>query len=310
MNQTNEEKSRSKIVTGGRSKPSEDPFQETLFRMEKKTEVAKQFRDALESYAAGKPQTISCQRHSHVVRKLNLERSSAASWEYRKARPGDPYSDNYAGLKPGTEAPWVLVYNDCAECAKDAKYQKQQGWLHSIGVPQILIEASFQTFKIDTTEDEEAVRVAREFVRDKVGFLFMNGSLGDGKSFLAVAILREFGDGRYISHNDLLVQVRKGYKDPGAVDWLKRYQDTPLLVLDDVGFSTGGRDDVPMIHHILDHRHNEKKPTVITSNLPYAECLERLGDRMANRVSQSLYRKLTFTGASHRAAMRGSYLAQ
>lgn len=289
---------------------NEDPFQQTLFRLEKKAQVAGAFRQALEVYAAGQPQTINCPYHPHVVRKLHLDRSSAESWKQRQAMPGDPYADNYAGLRPGNEAPWVLVYDDCPECLKDAKFQRTQSWLQSIGVPLLLIEASFQTFKVDTVEDETALKAAQEFVRDKVGFLFMNGNLGDGKSFLAVAILRAFGAGRYISHNDLLVNVRKGYKDPDAVDWLKRCQEAKLLVLDDVGFSTGGRDDVPMIHHILDHRHSEKKPTVITSNLPYKECLERLGERMANRVEQSLFRQVTFSGASHRAAMRADYLAQ
>lgn len=292
----------------GREHSADDLIQQDLLRMQKHADASKIFRDALEVYAAGQPQTITCSRHPHIVRRIDLDQSSRESWEVRKAARDQAMADQYAGLKPGTEAGWVLVYSACAECAKDVQWGKELNWLKRMGVPTILLEASLQTFRTETEADKKALSICAEFAKVRKGFLVMTGALGDGKSFLAVATLRAIGGGRYITHNDLQFNMRKGYRDPQAEDWLEKCRATKCLVLDDVGFSLGGVDDQPMLHHILDHRHNEQLPTIITSNLTLAEVQNRLGPRMEERWKQSLFQHIAFTGPSHRPRMAETYM--
>jgi DNA replication protein DnaC len=163
---------------------------------------------------------------------------------------------------------------------------------------------------VENEQDKRALFLAHKFSVDQKGFLFMTGALGDGKSFLAVAILRAIGKGMFITHNDLLFKLRRGYGDRDAEDILESAIESKLLILDDVGMSGGGRDDLPMLHHVLSNRHDGMKPTVITSNLTLAEVYRTLGSRMAQRFAQSFYEHVAFSGQSHRSRERNNYLAQ
>lgn len=285
-------------MTNARLNPSPKPkvtdeiLNAALARLTEAAEQAKQFRRDLETWAAGQPQTVACSKHPHVIQRIDFDRSSARSWEHRQ-NGGDGFR---------------LVYTDCPECVRDAATTKAKSWMHAAGVPSIIEAASFDTFVSENEQDRMALATARAFHEAGKGFLVMTGNPGDGKSFLAAAILRAFGRGVFRSHNDLLIQLRAGYGDPKAVDVLELCRDARLFVLDEIGLSTGGRDDLPMLHHILDHRHSEKLPTVITSNLTLENVKRTLGDRMAERFRQSLFRHVEFTGPSHRSRMRADYL--
>jgi DNA replication protein DnaC len=265
-----------------------------LRRAEAIAEKAKEQRRQLEEFAAGQPQSVACSLHPHVIRKLNMDLSSAHSHQAHLA---------------GKEG-WVLVYDQCLECRRDQSTREKASWLERAGCPPILTHASFETFQVENEQDRNALAFCRNFAGDRKGFLVLTGALGDGKSFLAVAILRAIGSGKFITHNDMLFALRKGYGDPKAEDVLEQCQAASVLVLDDIGLSAGGRDDIPMLHHVLDHRHNFQMPTVLTSNLTLPEVYRSLGERMAQRMSQSLYKHIAFSGPSHRARMRADYLKQ
>lgn len=271
-----------------------DPLAAALAHMESLGIQAAKDRRDLENYAAGQAQSVACKVHPHIVRRLNMNLSSAHSHQARLA---------------GAEG-WTLVYDPCPECRKDHATREKTSWLQTAGCPPILTHASFDTFLIENECDREALATAHKFAVDGKGFFFMTGTLGDGKSFLAVAILRAMGSGYFITHNDLLFALRKGYGNPKAEDVLERAIEAKLFVLDDVGLSAGGRDDIPMLHHVLSARHDAQSPTVITSNLTLPEVYRTLGDRMAQRFAQSKYGHVAFTGQSHRQRMRADYLKQ
>src|SRR5437588_887743 len=51
-------------------------LEEALARFMARAEEAAALRQRLELWAAGQPQTIACQKHPAVIRKLNLDESS------------------------------------------------------------------------------------------------------------------------------------------------------------------------------------------------------------------------------------------
>lgn len=269
-------------------------FARALERLTALAIQAEQERRELEIYAAGQPQTVACENHPHVIRHINLNLSSAQSHTARIA---------------GAEG-WTLVYDACAECRKDKATREKVSWLQSAGCPPILCHATLDNFLIENDQDRAALGIARKFAADGKGFLFMTGNGGDGKSLLAVAILRAVGSGFFMTHNDLLFKLRRGYGDNDAEDILERAIDAKLFVLDDVGLSTGGRDDIPMLHHVLSNRHDAQMPTVVTSNLTLPDVYRTLGDRMAQRFAQSQYAHVAFSGPSHRQRERANYLKQ
>jgi DNA replication protein DnaC len=61
--------------------------------------------------------------------------------------------------------------------------------------------------------------------------------------------------------------------------------NTELLVLDDIGLRDA-KTLTNIIYEIIDHRNNEEKATVITSNVPVAMLGDLLSDQIASRIEE------------------------
>lgn len=82
------------------------------------------------------------------------------------------------------------------------------------------------------------------------------------------------------------------------------------LVLDEIGLSSGGRDELPLLHDILDHRHGNFLPTILTGNIELDTLRDVIGERMSDRLKESVFAILNFGGASHRSQARAGYFAK
>src|SRR5690625_3132746 len=68
----------------------------------------------------------------------------------------------------------------------------------------------------------------------------------------------------------------------GAI--IKRAQDAPFAVLDDVGTRSSTEAFTAYIHAIINHRVSNKLPTIFTSNLPLEEMREIFTERLYDRI--------------------------
>jgi DNA replication protein DnaC len=264
-----------------------DDFDSILARAEGLARSSRDFRLEVEQWARDKPQTAACAIHPSRVLPLDMDETSRRSYAARQA-----------------EEPFELAYAECPDCKADALAERGRSWLAEAGVPKILTEASIVNFRGPPSD----IAAALKFGDAGRGFLIIGGDVGTGKSHLATAILRLAGRGRFITHNNLLLGLRKTYGDNRAEDVIEATKHTRMLVIDDFGLRAGGRDELPMLQAILDHRHGEKLPTVITTNLTLEELLAMVGTRMADRIRQSLFRHIILTGPSQRPRERGSYM--
>jgi DNA replication protein DnaC len=155
---------------------------------------------------------------------------------------------------------------------------------------------------------------ARNFVReyspagDGTGLLLV-GSIGVGKTHLAVGILRalitERGvQGLFYEYRDLLKQVQNSYNqsvEATELDILQPVFDAEVLVLDELGASKRSDWVWDTVAHILNTRYNNRRTTIITTNhanLPPAGSElsgaraavreETLGDRIGERMRSRL----------------------
>lgn len=203
-----------------------------------------------------------------------------------------------------------LVLEPCPRCVAIQAAEREASRLQRMGVPRNLCGATFENWN-PTGEHAEGNRAkARQFADVRRGFLLLLGDLGTGKTHLAVAILRGFKSGLFIKQSELLRRLRATYRDKAAVDPVDEAQDAACLVLDEVGLSPGGRDELPMLHDILDHRHGNQKPTIITGNVAFDELSQIIGERMADRLRESCFAILNFGGASYRPEARKRYFWQ
>ena len=145
------------------------------------------------------------------------------------------------------------------------------------------------------------------------GFLF-TGTIGVGKTHLAVALLRELimhkgASGLFFDYRDLLTQVKNSYNSGAEVtelEVLRPVFDAEVLLLDEIGASKPTEWVWDTVAHILNTRYNKRRITILTTNyanLPpaggrpaegagaaarYAMREETLGDRIGARMRSRL----------------------
>jgi DNA replication protein DnaC len=251
-----------------------------LERLRQSAERASSDRRA---FMATQPQIIRCRVHPDCERIIDERITATAT------------ANNFGKLRAG--------YTPCSKCIEDAQLVRLSGF----GLPENLIHATFENFSPDDEADAGHVEVVKSFCEAKRGTLVMLGGYGTGKSHLSAAALRTFGKGWFVKNSTLLNSLRDTYRDKLAFNPIERAQSARLFVLDDAGLSAGGKDQLPLIHEILDYRHGERLPTIITSNLSWDGLTGVIGERMSDRLRESAFRILNFTGKSHRREARQRY---
>jgi DNA replication protein DnaC len=242
----------------------------------------------IEAEAATKPQSIPCDFHRDVMLPIDIELS---------------------GLSTASNGGQVKIeYAKCHLCAQERLLNREAKWLHECGVPRELLAATIENWNPRDESESGYQSTARNFANAGRGTLALLGNVGTGKSHIAVGIMRQFKRPYFVKQGTLLRLLRKSYGQNSQPDPIERCQRCDLFVLDELGGpSAGGKDEFPMLHEILDFRHGELLPTVITSNCDWTTVKQILGARLADRLKQSTDKVLLFAGESNRSNYRDEY---
>jgi DNA replication protein DnaC len=145
-----------------------------------------------------------------------------------------------------------------------------------------------------TTEDrrslEKALKTAIDFTRAPQGWLVFTGSYACGKTHLAAAIANSRADlgqpPMLISVSDLLDHLRATFSSSSQVSLDRRFEEirsAPLLILDALGEQSPTPWANEKLFQLIDYRHLNKLPTVITT----AKYLEELDPRILSRIQDT-----------------------
>jgi DNA replication protein DnaC len=158
---------------------------------------------------------------------------------------------------------------------------------------------SFETgFSGATSSLKAAHRNARKFVEsyplDTGGTgLLLTGSIGVGKTHLAVGILQALvaergATGLFYDYRELLKQVQNSYNQKvqaTELEILKPVFEAEVLVLDELGASKPTDWVWDTVAHILNTRYNDRRTTIITTN--YANAAPLGGDQGPSAFAQA-----------------------
>jgi DNA replication protein DnaC len=172
-----------------------------------------------------------------------------------------------------------------------------------------------------------ACKFVEEYPLDTTGLLLI-GSIGVGKTHLAVGIIKELILSKGIAclfydYRELLKQIQNSYNasvQATELDVLRPVFDSEILVLDELGAVKPTEWVWDTVSLILNTRYNDNRTTIITTNFddkpagavagPRAAAREEtLGDRIGERMRSRLHemcRIIRMDGADFRQTIKSA----
>lgn len=181
---------------------------------------------------------------------------------------------------------FVPQWAGCGQCATEALKTRQRAFWRKRGVPDRVIDATLESFVTDTA-DKAAVRAkVRDWLARRGAFLMLIGTQGTGKGHLGAGCLKVQGDGLFITHADMLGDLRTSYALRNTSAVVDKWRECEMLVLDEFGLSPGGKDEETLLYQVIAERHDKRRSTILTSNLDLPEVRAALGYRLMDRITE------------------------
>jgi len=196
--------------------------------------------------------------------------------------------------------------NERAAQRREALARASNRLISSSGIPAKFANATFENYKMGEggERQEKAVRVCQSYVDNfpvclKTGAsLVMMGNVGNGKTHLACAMVKEIGHRHgasttYITAARMYRAIKETYggKDAGAKeqDVINAFVCRDLLVIDELGISHNSQTEKVLMYDIINGRYELDRPTVIITNMQTKAQLEEW-------LTKPVYDRLTERG--------------
>ena len=218
---------------------------------------------------------------------------------------------------------WTLIEEEGVELVRRcecAEGRTRQRLLEQAGIPARYRHCTLDSFELWNPEDPtlaKTLRAVQEFVdlypADDKGLLLM-GSVGTGKTHLAVAALQQIMRektppvrGRFADFTALVLEIQMTFDGSGSSrDILRPLIEADLLVLDELGAGKTTPWVMDLLYYLVNTRYLEGRVTHVTTNFSdFARGqTESLTDRVSARIRSRLYemcRRLELRGRDYRA---------
>jgi DNA replication protein DnaC len=199
---------------------------------------------------------------------------------------------------------WILKEingNLVARRCKCYEQRRNEILLKQAAIPKRYGNCSLKNFEPEHHDSlRHALKIAKQFVKNypvqDVGLLFI-GPCGVGKTHLAVAIINELIRQKnvpcyFCDFRELIRRIQNTYSPDSALtesDILEPIFNKHVLVLDELGAKRTTAWVEETIFYIINHRYNNKKLTILTSNFPdHVEDEEDLRDAYFKKGEETL----------------------
>jgi len=158
----------------------------------------------------------------------------------------------------------ILEYDLCTECEREKREHEDYERWKRMGMPENLLRCDLENFEIHEDWQAQAVSVCKRFVEVATGFLILVGPTGTGKDHLSAGIAKLSGRFWYATQAQLLRRLRETYRGAGSTDeYIDALCRIPMLVLSEVGVSSGGADETTLLYEVFSRRYETGNPVVL-----------------------------------------------
>lgn len=219
------------------------------------------------------------------------------------------------------------VWTLCPECSKISaavekekaeakeKAENTQRWERKLGhacIPDRYRDRRFENYIAKTKGQQHALAVTQEYAENFLTVngrsLILSGLPGTGKTHLANAICLHIME--HHKSSAMFTTVMKAIRrikdtwgkgsEESETQAIEAFVWPDLLVLDEIGVQFGSETEKMLLFDILNERYEQRKPTVLISNLPVKDVIGYLGERIFDRMKEDNGISITFTWPSHR----------
>ena len=196
-----------------------------------------------------------------------------------------------------------LEARDLGRIVQTRRYMRRQ--VHQLGqIPsEMRRRMTIETFDVrgknpragEQKSLQEALLAATIYANNPIGWLTLSGPTGVGKTHLAIAIantqLEKGNSIFFVRVPELLDYLRgsfeidNGYRFSSIFDEVKT---TPLLILDNLGGELSRPWNQAILAQILEHRHDNRLPTAITSRTDFTRQPRSLSPLQKRKLSEEL----------------------
>lgn len=177
-------------------------------------------------------------------------------------------------------------------------------------IPPRFADRTLDAYRAELPGQRKALKVARDYVTafdaESGASLIFVGGVGAGKTHLAVGIAKELMQ-RHITALFMSVMgaVRSvketwGSRETTESEALQNLIEPDLLILDEVGVQFGSETEKMILFEIINGRYENRRSTIVISNLAMTELEKYLGERVVDRLREGGGKVVAFDWPSYR----------
>ena len=177
-------------------------------------------------------------------------------------------------------------------------------------IPPRFEDRTLDTYIAELPGQQKALATAKQYSttfdeNEGVSLIFCGG-VGAGKTHLAVGIAKEilsrYRSALFMSVMGAVRSVKDTWRNSGVSEGeaLQNLIDPDLLILDEVGVQFGSDTEKLILFEIINGRYENRRSTIIISNLAIENLTEYLGERVVDRLREGGGKLVVFDWPSYR----------
>jgi len=219
-------------------------------------------------------------------------------------------------------------WTECPQCTRikrdkrikerdkqEAKEREQRKWAAKIGsaaIPERFKNRTLESYVAKTSGQQKALAFATEYAENfdlvlKQGrsAIFV-GKVGTGKTHLAIgialSIMQQQRSALFVTVQRLIRRVKDSWhtKEETESQVVDVFASPDLLVLDEVGVQFGSEFEKQVLFDVLNTRYENRKPSILLSNIPKEQLSDYLGERVTDRLRENGGKVIGFDWESYR----------